>query len=403
MVGRKRVLIVEDDRIVKNSLERLLRESGCDVESAFTGEEGLEKFTRQPSDLVLTDLKLPGMDGLEMITRMRELQDTLPFIVLSAYGEVDDALKALKLGAVEFCQKPFDAQQVLNLAKKHIHNSLAARRAKEISPRKNGHTAETTMKTTSTVDRVRSAKTTFSPELLHLLTLLAPYVSLGRQGTGITHNLNGPLTGMMGHVELMIMKHPELSDDLEVVINLAKKLRDMIAGLQVKHENETLGEIQPQDVNEILRAELAYLNSDLFFKHYIEKECDFQKTIPTIKGTYANFALAFEEILINAIDQQRDQKNGWLSVKTYSDVKSICVVIEDQGPGFTANALENAFEPFWPEIKVLEDGRIHAGMGLFLSRLWLEPYGGKIELDNRKPNGARVRIILPLLRDAMEE
>lgn len=394
MEKRKRLLIVEDDRIVKNSLERLLQGSECDVVSALTGEEGLEKFECSPFDLVLTDLKLPGMDGIEMISRMRQKDDALPFIVLSAYGEVDDVIKAMQLGAIEFCQKPFDAQQILDLTWKHIKAHPSGATDTRDSARKSRKNAETIMKTTSTADRKREEK--ISLENIRLLqTLLAPYISVGRQGTGITHNLNGPLTGMMGHVELMKLKHPELDADLDIIISLAKKLRDLIAELQVKHENETIREAQPQNINQILRAEMSYLNSDLFYKHYINHESNFQKSLPNIIGIYADFALAFEEILINAVDVQRDRKDGWMRVTTCSDKEAIYIEVEDQGPGFTDEALKHAFEPFWPDIRVLEDGKVHPGMGLYLARLWLEPYGGRIELGNREEGGARVRITLP--------
>ena len=75
---------------------------------------------------------------------------------------------------------------------------------------------------------------------------------------------------------------------------------------------------------------------------------------------------------------------------------SICIDIEDEGPGFSDEAMERAFEPFWPEIKEEENGKVHLGMGLYLSQLWLKPYRAQIELENRPAEGARVRIIIPI-------
>jgi signal transduction histidine kinase len=122
---------------------------------------------------------------------------------------------------------------------------------------------------------------------------------------------------------------------------------------------------------------------------------DFQSDLPGITGAYADIALSLEEILINAIDVQRDQKEGYIGVKTCADEKLICIEIEDDGPGFSDDALVKAFEPFWPEMTALEDGRAHVGMGLYLCQAWLKPYGGKIELENRPTKGALVRVTLP--------
>lgn len=392
MNKQTKVMIVEDDQIVKSSIERLLGDLDCEIITASTGEEGLRKFSTNPADLVFTDLKLPGIDGLEMIGKMRQISNDLPFVVLSAYGDNDEALQAIKLGVIDYFQKPFDAQKIQNLTRKVIET----RRIKDNTdnPDLSPNSAEVTMdrKKAQTPSEHDSA---FESKFKRSYQLLAPYISLGRQGTGITHNLNGPLTGMMGNLELLKIKNPMLGNDLNIVMELAKKLRDNIAALQTKIENEMVRDSTPMNINQMLRFELTFLQSDLFFKHYIESETNFQDQLPLIKGCYADFALAFEEILINAIDCQREKKQGWIRITTTFDEQAIKVEIEDDGPGFSEEALSKGFEPFWPEVKFVEDGVSHFGMGLYLSRLWLEPYGGRIELENRQPNGARVRVILP--------
>jgi DNA-binding response OmpR family regulator len=227
MGAKPKVLIVEDDKIVKNSLERLLRGNDCEVESAASGEEGLEKYSQAPCDLVVADLKLPGIDGLEMVSRMREQDDIPPFVVMSAYGELEDAIRALRLGAVDFFQKPFDAYHILNLTRSIIHEGSGAESKRKNSKKSSGHKSEGTMKTAEKPSPRQLAET-LSPEAVQLYRLLAPFISIGRHGTGITHNLNSPLTGLMGHLELMKLKNPELSNDLDIIMGLAKKLREPI-------------------------------------------------------------------------------------------------------------------------------------------------------------------------------
>ncbi|TKJ39740.1 hypothetical protein CEE37_10710 [candidate division LCP-89 bacterium B3_LCP] len=244
-------------------------------------------------------------------------------------------------------------------------------------------------------DSIDSSIDTITPEIIKLYSLLAPYVSTGRQINGITHNLNSPLTGLMGSVELMAMKYPEFSSDLDVILELSKTLRDSIAALQNKYEIETNHTRTAININYTLKNNLAHLRADLFFKHFVECTPEFGKDIPNLSGSYADFALTFEEILLNAIDAQREQNEGWVGVRTYRQDSSIFVEISDKGPGFTDEALRNAFQPFWPEIKEIDEGRVHLGMGLFMCKQWLKPYGGDIELNNPEEGGALVRVRIP--------
>ncbi|MCX6639317.1 MAG: response regulator [bacterium] len=396
MGEKKRVLIVEDDDLVKCSLARLLQGTDYSIETASSGEEGLELFQKLPYDLVLTDLRLPEMDGIEMISQMRKLDERLPFIVLSAYEEFEDALRAMKLGAVDFFQKPFNAQKILNLTRKYIRtceSQFAMHGDGLDSPEE---IADMLVNKTLHPDSIPEVATS-PPKINDVCSLLAPFVSLGQQFSGITHNLNGPLTGMMGHIELMKIRHPELDEDLDTVMKLAKKLRDNIAHLQTKYENETIREAQPQNINQILRAQTLFLQSDLFYKHYIERALELQDHLPNVKGVYADFALAFEQILINAIDAQKAKKAGTIKIRTYLKDNLIYVVFEDEGTGFSPEALERAFDPFWPEVRILEEGEVHLGLGLYLVKHWLEPYGAKIDIANNATTGARVCVTIPVL------
>lgn len=232
-------------------------------------------------------------------------------------------------------------------------------------------------------------------DLLRLYELLEPFLSVGRLSIGIGHNLNGYLAGLIGHLELLKMKRPELTQDLDTVLGLAKRLRDGIGEIATKLDNEITREAQPQNVNQILRAELAFLKADLNFKHSVTVELDLQESLPNVYGCYADFALALENVLMNAIDAQRDHEGAWLKVKTFSGDNEIFIEIVDKGPGFSPEALSKAFDLLWPAVRADEDGRVRGGIGLALSRMRLERWGGKISLSNSEGGGARVTIALP--------
>ncbi len=230
---------------------------------------------------------------------------------------------------------------------------------------------------------------------LHLFELLEPFLSVGRMSAGLAHNLNGFLAGLIGHLEVMTMKRPELGQELDTVLMLARKLRDGIAEFATKLDNEVIREPQPQNINQILRAILSFLRADLFFKHSVKVELALQEPLPNVYGFYADFSLALEDVLLNALDAQRENSAGWIRIKTSSEGDRVRIEIEDRGSGFSEEALATAFQPMPSEVITHEDGAVRGRLGLALARARLERWGGNIAVGNRAAGGARVIITLP--------
>jgi DNA-binding NtrC family response regulator len=109
------VLIIDDDSQLRQSFDKLLREEGYEVTLASTGEAGLEAISRRLPDLVIMDVRLPGMSGIEAFKAMREIDSKMPVIIMTAYGTTDTAIEATKLGAFDYLLKPFDIPDILTL------------------------------------------------------------------------------------------------------------------------------------------------------------------------------------------------------------------------------------------------------------------------------------------------
>jgi two-component system response regulator ResD len=107
-----RVLVVDDEPIVRDVLGRYLSRGGFEVTTAEDGDAALERFAAAPPDLVLLDLMLPGVDGVEVFTRIRAGHDT-PVILLTAKGEETDRLVGLEIGADDYVTKPFSPREVV--------------------------------------------------------------------------------------------------------------------------------------------------------------------------------------------------------------------------------------------------------------------------------------------------
>jgi DNA-binding NtrC family response regulator len=109
------ILLIEDDLRLAAILQKLLQREGYQVDLATRGDEGLARSRERRYDLVLTDLKLPGIDGLGLISQMHESHPRLPIIVMTAHGTTETAIEATKLGAYEYLLKPCEPQELLDL------------------------------------------------------------------------------------------------------------------------------------------------------------------------------------------------------------------------------------------------------------------------------------------------
>ena len=110
-----RILLVEDRESLRRMLERALAAEGYEVVAAAEGESGIARLRERSFDLVLTDLKLPAASGLEVLAASRETHPELPVVVLTAYGTVRSAVEAMRLGAVDFLEKPVEIDELFAL------------------------------------------------------------------------------------------------------------------------------------------------------------------------------------------------------------------------------------------------------------------------------------------------
>jgi heterodisulfide reductase subunit A len=105
---RFRILVVDDELVVRDSLKEWLADEGFLVDMAESGAEALEKMGQNAYHLMLLDIKMPGMDGVEVLKRAKEMHPALPVVMMTAYGTIETAVEAMKIGALDYLMKPFD-------------------------------------------------------------------------------------------------------------------------------------------------------------------------------------------------------------------------------------------------------------------------------------------------------
>jgi len=126
----KPVLIVDDEKNIRLTLSQALEVLELDIDTAVNGEEALAKLPEKHFGLILLDLKMPGMDGMELLRRVRQTHPDIKIIIITAHGTIDSAVEAMKLGAVDFIQKPFAPREIRELVTKVIdRDTIEAQKA----------------------------------------------------------------------------------------------------------------------------------------------------------------------------------------------------------------------------------------------------------------------------------
>jgi DNA-binding response OmpR family regulator len=130
-MDHKPILIVDDEKNIRMTLSQSLESLGVEMDVAGSGEETLAKLKERDFGVILLDIRMPGMDGMEVLRQVREVRPDIRIIMITAYGTIESAVEAMKLGAADFLQKPFDPDEIRELVSRVMNRE-------ELDERKEG-------------------------------------------------------------------------------------------------------------------------------------------------------------------------------------------------------------------------------------------------------------------------
>ena len=128
----ERILVVDDDKDLRFNLSNILKDEGYDVLAVEDGREALKAVQNNSPNLALLDIRLPSMNGMEILEKLKRIDKDLIIIMLTAYAEVKDAVKAMKLGAFDYVTKPFDNEELILIIKNSLQAQYLSREVKEL-------------------------------------------------------------------------------------------------------------------------------------------------------------------------------------------------------------------------------------------------------------------------------
>jgi len=398
---RASILIVDDELGPREALRMILKDD-YRISFATNGLEAVEHTKSRPPDLVIMDMKMPVMDGLQALKKIKEINPYISVLMVTGYGTIDTAVEAMKIGAIDYITKPFDSFSILQKVRGALEEN-----------RKRIEAQQMLVQIQDASDKLTQQQEQLQKQVIQLSKLS----SIGMLAQGIAHNLSSPLLIILGRAELMkeklvqfrtrltsLSKDSRVVDpneasllfkeydqnikDTEIIIENVVKLTEIIKNMMQKSRQDQLQDPQLLNLSDILREELKFLEADLFFKHNVEKEYSLAGDLPLIKGVYSDFSQAFLNVIRNALDAMFETERKRLVVKTHHDERYIYVSFNDTGCGIPKEHLQKIFEPYFTTKKDAGDGNkpVGTGLGLHMVRILMEPYRAAIDVESEPGN-----------------
>ena len=229
---------------------------------------------------------------------------------------------------------------------------------------------------------------------------------VGLLASGFAHNLRTPLAGIKGYTQLLIMDHPKIKE-LGLILNEIQVMEEIINNLMLKSRKDHENKEELISINDIINIELKFLNSNMFFRHNVDKHIFLDKDLPPIHGVYSHFSQILSNLIQNALDAMYESATKTLSIETSYDDRYIYIEIKDSGCGIPEEIRGKIFDAFFTtKISALErrnNEPIGTGLGLNSVNHFIAQYGGSLDMESTPGQGTMMRVKVPYVSDTEKQ
>lgn len=367
------VLIVDDEEKICQLLEQILSARGCAVRTSPDGLQALAEFKRQPADVVITDIKMPKMDGIELLRELKHLDPLLNVVVITAYPSVEGAVEAMQCGACDFITKPFDLAQIQAILYRcHQRISLS---------RQLRHAGEGLLKLEE-----------LNRRLAELNDLKSQFLAV------LSHEVNTPLCLMSEWIYLLSDRTlGPLNDDqqhaLTVLLEAYERLHRLLQQLiDLMHGSQIVLRRQPVSLQGLVQEAMTAVMPKATARS-ITVSCQLPDEPLPLEVDRSRCLAALGYLLDNAVKFNHDQ--GRVDIQVSSTDEMAQVRIQDTGIGIPSEEHEKVFAPFYQVDRALNRAYEGAGIGLTLAKRYIELHGGVLQLSSEAGVGTTVLLGLP--------
>jgi signal transduction histidine kinase len=380
------ILIVDDDVALLQALPEALylRLDDAKVDTCVSGLEAIALIEQHDYDVIVTDIKMPGMDGLALLIKAQKMRPNTPVILITGHGEHDLAVQALRGGAYDFIQKPIDRDYLVAALKRAVQTYRLQRQVHEQQLALELHA--------KSLEHMVQKRTR---ELVESNAAKDKFLSI------VSHELKTPLTSLKGMTQLL-RRRVERADPVTI---LRSGLADMERAIR---RMEVL-------VNDLLDSSLVETNMFVLHrKRYdLVQLCrDLIEEYTSGNGPSLTFELSGEpleaevdvdrisQVIINLLTNARkySSKGTPITVTLQQAGYEAAITVRDMGVGIPAEAQQYIFDQFYRvrDIEVQNGAHTGLGLGLYISRKIVERHGGHIEVQSSPGEGSTFTVILPL-------
>lgn len=377
-----RILVVDDEEEIRDFLYKALsRMGGFHVEVAETAEEALQKIEKDQFDLVLTDLKMPKMDGLQLVTEIAKSKPEILTIMMTGHGTIDSALEAMKRGASDYLMKPLNLDELIIRIRKVLEERQRFVRLKDFA------------------DKLEKA----NQELRKIDAMKSEFVSVA------SHELRTPLAAIKNSVQLMLSgKTGEINENQTKFLSMAERninrltniLNDLLNLSKIESRKIEL-KFEDIELKGIIELTASSLRIQADGKS-IQIEVEVPEQLPAVYGDPEKIEQILTNIIGNSIKFTAEGGKILITAKLLSPEKegeprhTVAVYVKDTGIGIPPEHLEPIFEKFHQVEGSLHRSVSGTGLGLAITKGLVEAHQGKIWVESEVGKGSTFTFTLPI-------
>ena len=367
-----RILLVDDESDFRTTIAKRLMKRGMEVEQAGSGEESLAVLKDKPVDVVILDVKMPGMGGIETLHQIKENYPKIEVIMLTGHATTQDGVDGIKTGAFDYLTKPIELEQLLG----------KVRQAHEKILREDEKAKEAEFRTKMEQQMIATER----------------LASLGTLAAGVAHEINNPLAIIKesaGWMKSILQKEemakiPRKEDfekalgKIENGVERARRITHELLG-SVKQNESVLSRV---DLEELINEAIILIKDEAAGRNVqVNNRVDSKDSV--IWSDPYKLRQVLLNLLTNAV--HATGSGGSITVDLERSGDGVELTIQDTGEGIPKENLARIFEPFF-STKPTGKG---TGLGLFVSRSIIEKLGGEISVESKLGQGTRFCIRLP--------